>query len=151
MAYGQEMLPNVWDYLYFESLGRLGIEEHKFTLSRWKDCWRSTDPTHLSERTSPHRPSLGALPPRSPERQGEFQALVLLQHHHNFQQGHQSSDLGVPRADKGVYETPVSGLFWGIPKIPSDPEFLSFWIEEPVTPCFRRLFSLRPCFILMCL
>ena len=86
----------------------------------------STDPTHLSERTSPHPPSLGALPPHSPEREKEFQALVLLQHHRNFQQGHQSSDLGVPRADKGVDETTVSGLVWGIPKIPSDPEFLSF-------------------------
>ena len=70
--------------------------------------------------------AITGLPPHSPERQEEFQALVLLQHHRNFQQGHQSSDLGIPRADKGVYETPVSGLVWGIPKIPSDPEFQSF-------------------------
>ena len=141
------MLSNVWDYLYFESLGRLGIKEHKFTLSRLKNS-RSADPTHLSGGISPHSP-LGTLFPHSSERQEEPQALIPLQHHRNFQQGHQSSDLGVPRADKGVYETTISGLVWGIPKIPSDPEFLSFSIEAPVTPCFKRLFSLRSCFLFM--
>ena len=80
-------------------------------------------PTHLSE-TSSHLLSLGALPPWSPERQEEPQALVPLQHHHNPYQGHQSFDLVLLRAEQGSDETTVRGLIWEIPKIPSDPEFL---------------------------
>ena len=100
------------------------MEELKFTISRTEteDCRRGADPTHLSE-TSSHLPSLGALPLLSPERQEEPQALVPLQHHHNPHQEHQFSD--VLRAEQGSDETAVSGFVWEIPKIPSDPEFLS--------------------------
>ena len=100
------------------------MEELKFTISRTEteDCRRGADPTHLSE-TSSHLPSLGALPLLSPERQEEPQALVPLQHHHNPHQEHQFSD--VLRAEQGSDETTVSGFVWEIPKIPSDPEFLS--------------------------
>ena len=79
----------------------------------------------LCSETSYHLSSLGALPLLSPERQEEPQALVPLQHHHNPHQGHQSFDLGLLRAEQGSDETTVSGLIWEIPKIPSDPEFLS--------------------------
>ena len=114
---------NSWDYWCFEILERLGMEELKFTISRTEteDCRRGADPTHLSE-TSSHLPSLGALSLLSPERQEEPQALVPLQHHHNPHQGHQSSDL---RAEQGSDGITVSGFVWEIPKIPSDPEFLS--------------------------
>ena len=103
------------------------MEELKFTISRTEteDCRRGADPTHLSE-TSSHLPSLGALPLLSPERQEEPQALVPLQHHCNPHLGHQSSVLGLLRAEQGSDETTVSGLVWEIPKIPSDPEFLSY-------------------------
>ena len=50
--------------------------------------------------------------------------MVPLQHHRNPHQGHQSSDLGLARAEQGSDETTGSVLAWGIPK-PSDPEFLS--------------------------
>ena len=73
-------------------------------------------PTHLSE-TSSHLPSLGALPPCSPESHEEPQSLVPLHHHHNPHQGHQSSDLGLLRAEQGSDETTVRGLVWEIPKI----------------------------------
>ena len=110
-----------------EYLGGVDTGQLKFTISRieTKDCRRSANSIHLSERTSSYPPSLGALPPHSPERQKEPQAMVPLQHHHNPHQGHQSSDLGLPRAEQGSDETTGSGLVWEIPKIPSDPEFLS--------------------------
>ena len=94
------------------------MDEPKFTISRTEteDCRRRADPTHLSE-TSSHLPSLGALPLLSPERQEEPQALVPFQHHHNPHQGHQSSDLGLLRAEQGSDETTVRGLVWEIPKI----------------------------------
>ena len=104
----------------------MDTEQLKFTISRieTKDCRRSANSTHLSE-TSYHLPSLGALPLHYTERQEEPEALVPLQHHHNPHQGHQSSDLGLPKAEQGSDETTGSGLVWEIPKIPSDPEFLS--------------------------
>ena len=110
-----------------EYLGGVDTGQLKFTISRieTKDCRRSANSIHLSERTSSYPPSLEALPPHSPERQKEPQAMVPLQHHHNPHQGHQSSDLGLPRAEQGSDETTGSGLVWEIPKIPSDPEFLS--------------------------
>ena len=55
--------------------------------------------------TSSHLLSLGALPPCSPERQEEPQTLVLLQHHHNPHQGHQSSGEDYDDAE----EVPVPG------------------------------------------
>ena len=117
---------NAWDYPCFETVKRLGFEELKFTVSQTetKDYRGSANPSHVSE-TSSHLLSLGALPPCSPERQEEPQALVPLQHHCNPHLGHQSSVLGLLRAEQGSDETTVSGLVWEIPKIPSDPEFLS--------------------------
>ena len=112
----------------FKTLENLGIEKLKFTLSRTerKDCRRSANTTHLSESTWSHLPSLGALPLPSPVKQEEPQALVPLQHHRNLHQGHQSSDLGLPRAEQGSDESKVSELVWEMTKIPSNPEFLSY-------------------------
>ena len=93
-------------------LQRLGIEELKFTFSRTKieDYRGSVNlPTHLSE-TSSHLPSLGALPPHSPENQEEPQSLVPLHHHRNPHQGQQSSDLALLRAEQGSDETTIRGL-----------------------------------------
>ena len=120
-------LSTIWGHSKLEYLGGMDTEQLKFIISRieTKHCRRSANSTHLSERTSLYPPSLGALPPHSPERQKEPQAMVSLQHHRNPHQGHQFSDLGLPRAEQGSNETTVSGLIWEIPKIPSDPEFLS--------------------------
>ena len=120
------VLSTVWGHPKLEYLGGMDTEQLKFTISRieTKDCRRSANSTHLSERSSSHPPSLGALPPHSPERQKEPQAMVPLQHHRNPHQGHQSSDLGLPRTEQGSDGTTGSVLAWEISK-PSDPEFLS--------------------------
>ena len=127
----RESPSNAWDYPCmrfsnaWETVQRLDIE-FKFPLSRTetKDYRGSANSTHLSE-TSSHLPSLGALPPHSPERQEEPEAPVPLQHHHSPHQGHRSSDLGLLSTEQGSDETTLSGLVSEIPKIPSDPAFLS--------------------------
>ena len=109
----------VHEITHILKLQRLGIEELKFTFSRTKieDYRGSVNlPTHLSE-TSSHLPSLGALPPHSPESQEEPQSLVPLHHHRNPHQGQQSSDLALLRAEQGSDETTIRGLVWEIPRI----------------------------------
>ena len=80
-------LSTIWGHSKLEYLGGMDTEQLKFIISRieTKHYRRSANSTHLSERTSLYPPSLGALPPHSPERQKEPQAMVSLQHHRRQQ------------------------------------------------------------------